>query len=420
MSLLSRSLVLAALVTTGVPAAASDVWFVGGPLSDFPTVDLAVDAAQPGDVILVRPGFYGSLLVDKGVSIAAFGEGTVFIGPVAATGISSSETLALSGLTCRSNNSTPALTVDRCAGEVRVQSCRILGNGSSAGRASRVVSSSNVTFSDSEAIGGGGPASYCASADGGDAVELVDADAYFYSSSLTGGDGVFVPSFPCPLSTEGGDGLQLEGTSTAYLSNLTVAGGNGDPSVDEGGGGNGVHVLGGIAIARGSVLLGGMGSRGYCSGPAFDGEPFVGPVEILEEPTRSFIPDKLVVSEGGRVRLQIESLPGDSARLIVGETDLPILEGTVQGYVLVDAALPTTTLGSVPASGTLTADWIAPTVPTGEGRRFALQAFVTSNKSIRRYLGTYIIQVLDDRFFLPPVTGKSRRAPASQAGAVPQ
>ena len=66
---LAVALALAPLALT-TPALAQATWTVDddGP-ADFSDVQLAVDGAAPGDVILVAQGTYGTLDVDKGVSI---------------------------------------------------------------------------------------------------------------------------------------------------------------------------------------------------------------------------------------------------------------------------------------------------------------------------------------------------------------
>src|SRR5262245_47179671 len=47
------------------------VWFVGGAGADFAEIQPAIDAAQDGDVILVRPGNYRAFTCSKGVMVAA-------------------------------------------------------------------------------------------------------------------------------------------------------------------------------------------------------------------------------------------------------------------------------------------------------------------------------------------------------------
>src|SRR5262245_7658642 len=63
-----RSIAVIVLLASTAPA---KTWYVGGSQPDFNDIQPAIDAAQNGDVILVRPGKYAPFTLDKGVMVRA-------------------------------------------------------------------------------------------------------------------------------------------------------------------------------------------------------------------------------------------------------------------------------------------------------------------------------------------------------------
>ena len=67
----------ARFVAVTVPAAAQNVIRVGGPGGQFSDIRAAIQAAAPGDVVLVEPGTYPSFGLDRGITIVALGPVTL-------------------------------------------------------------------------------------------------------------------------------------------------------------------------------------------------------------------------------------------------------------------------------------------------------------------------------------------------------
>ncbi|MEW6742879.1 MAG: hypothetical protein AB1486_08975 [Planctomycetota bacterium] len=114
--------VLLVLTTTAMPALAR-VWYVGGSNPDFDEIRPAIDAAQDGDVILVRPGVYAEFSLAKGVMIRA-SAGTFSVGSdfptVQIDSIAASSRGGISGMSIDTPYAFDCalLDVSNCSGEV--------------------------------------------------------------------------------------------------------------------------------------------------------------------------------------------------------------------------------------------------------------------------------------------------------------
>jgi hypothetical protein len=108
-----------------VAPAIAKTWFVGGPGADFDEIQPAIDAAQDGDVILVRPGQYHGFTLSKGVMVAA--SSTRFSVPPTATdrvvvsGVASGRRAGIAGMSMNGLADVLGyqfLEVSSCQGEV--------------------------------------------------------------------------------------------------------------------------------------------------------------------------------------------------------------------------------------------------------------------------------------------------------------
>src|SRR5688572_15701294 len=105
---LSRPLRLGFVLTSLVPLCAADTWTVGpaGSGAQFTEIQLAIDAAQDDDVILVQDGTYQGFVVDKPLRILGNGNASITsldpggdgVEAVIAQDIAAGEELVLSGM----------------------------------------------------------------------------------------------------------------------------------------------------------------------------------------------------------------------------------------------------------------------------------------------------------------------------------
>lgn len=106
-------------------AAAQTTWIVdAGGAGNFTNIQLAVNAADPGDRIEIRPGTYSSFAVSKGLDIEGV-PGTVSVPDFHATGVPAEEWLRLTGL------DSAQMKIRACAGNVLLRAVRVdVGNAS--------------------------------------------------------------------------------------------------------------------------------------------------------------------------------------------------------------------------------------------------------------------------------------------------
>src|SRR5262245_61420708 len=130
-----------ALAALSVSSAAQNVFVVApvlGPGVFSTSIQSAVNAASDGDIVLVRPGTYGTVsMAGKGISVVSDGTGVVLIfnanafeTPFNVVGLTSGQRVLLRGLTLRAGGDIPqpqpALRVVTADGSVVVvEECRI-------------------------------------------------------------------------------------------------------------------------------------------------------------------------------------------------------------------------------------------------------------------------------------------------------
>jgi hypothetical protein len=245
-----RHLALVLLIGGLPPLARADVLTIDddGP-ADFSALQPAIDAALPGDVLLVAPGDYAGFVVDgKGLSILASvpgapGQRPVFHSGIIVRHLPAGQTLLLEGLRADTPVFTAAdadaLRIEDCAGSVRVAHSALHG------------------FPVPGAVG---PAPAGLSAWSSPDVVVTD-------SVLTGAAGGILD----PVSPPGGTGL-LVVDSQVTVWNGTLLGGFGGGSdsafVVSGDGGPAVHVVSGRAVIEGGYVSGGFGPFGHINASA--------------------------------------------------------------------------------------------------------------------------------------------------------
>ena len=118
------------------PAAAAQAVHVVKPdgTGDFTTIQAAVDASAPGDIVLVIGGFHTNVVIDRGLTLVSTGGSGIskeFEGPGAdqpallVTGVPAGQLVVLSGITVfvGSAGAGSAFEVRDCAGALWIQDC---------------------------------------------------------------------------------------------------------------------------------------------------------------------------------------------------------------------------------------------------------------------------------------------------------
>lgn len=256
MKLVSTSVVcllLAAL--NAAPLSAQSSWTVDddGP-ADFASLQAAIDFASPGDRILIEPGIYGSVVVDK--ELALLGRQDAEHPRLAALDADGIAGLTLQHL--RFFHVIENLALANIPGRVRIDDVVNYGQATFSACGDLLVTASQLT---------GAQRPLC----GLPAVILNQAtDAQFVDSTLVGGDGEILDFL---TSGWGGPGLSIARDSRALVAGCSVRGGGGEPAslfgADEARGGDAI-------LAAGDVDVRGSSADVIEGGPDNDGGGFDG------------------------------------------------------------------------------------------------------------------------------------------------
>lgn len=254
--MLSNLLRLAAVVLGSVlsPLAASTLT-VGPPGSGagFSDIQPAIDAAQPGDTILVLPGSYTSFKLTKPLDLLGAGSGVVQVGspvqaPIMVSGIPAGSEAVLSGFRVSDH---PSIKLFASAGSVTLHDVVLLGgfdlsSGCEPGAGLFVSGCARVMVLSSTVRGMSGVA--------GDGLQAQFSEVWLIDSQVDGGDGA---PWGSGCTTQGGLGASLIG-SALYLAGSSVRGGftQSIPFTP-------LVVTNGIAASGGSMLkiVGGSGAK---------------------------------------------------------------------------------------------------------------------------------------------------------------
>lgn len=379
---IGRRLLVCALAA---PVAAASTYVVdddGGPGVDFNSIGAAVAAAVPGDVVLVRPGWYAPFTVTIGISVRADGSPVTLGGPgpgAQIAGVPAGQRVVLSGFTVYDS-----IVATNCSGRVLIEHVRGVGAVTTArvlvdhcvdariaasqdvhvvAIASR-VEITNSTLRGRRGVDGCFPGDGCdpsAGSPGGTALEAsAGADVHLGATTVrggAGGDGGYF-SF-CPGFNGGSGGHAI----LANSSNVLVTG-TGVEFVSGGAGGlNG----GGFCVPRGYAPA---GSAAIVSGGTVVYSNVLGGLGASTGTFEIVPADPCLAASGSGVAgtamtFTLHGEPGDTARLSLGRQmvveDVPF----VHEDRLV-TPLRTYLLGTVPPSGSLTFAFHVPTsLPAG-------------------------------------------------------
>jgi hypothetical protein len=368
------------------PAWAS-TWIVddnGGPGVDFTSISAAVTAAAPGDVILVRPGTYSGFTLTSGVRVLG-DAGVQVTGLIAIMHVGSGPRATIARMTTR------GILVSDCTASVTIEDIVARAGGSEVvalglHAAVAIVASTDVRLRAVDA------ASVASSGFAERALTIDASRVEITHSHLQGATGLDWPS-----TSDGGNGITVQGTSDVHVSLSTVLGGpggdvDGDFSLPPGNGGAGIVVTdssarllvtglpadhiagahGGLLLISGDCLHDGhpgsgillSGASARLSGATIEGASYSGcsipppAPAVVGAYTSPFPADPSLsvsgtIAQGQPIMLTLNGAPGSAARLRLGRQlvvqDLP---GVYEDRLTVP--LRTYDLGTLPPSGQAT------------------------------------------------------------------
>jgi hypothetical protein len=236
-----------------LPARAGVIVVASDGSGAFTDIQPALDAAQPGDVLLVGTGTYTAFHATRDVAIAAdvgagvHVAGCAIVGPLGNGAHVLLHRLRLFGAPGPSVGDGPGLHVPGARGSVRVQSCFLQGSAGWPG--ANVASPSLVGIVGSSVVGG------FAANSSGSGLRLSGGAVALYGSEFFGADGAAGPDGPLPPTCLGGDaghGLHAMSDAFVFAGGSLFDGGSGGP------GGDGCLAYG----SKGSSCHGGDGGNG--------------------------------------------------------------------------------------------------------------------------------------------------------------
>jgi hypothetical protein len=415
-------------------AGSSAIAFAGGVriveatgTQNFSDIASAVAAAPDGAVLLVGQGNYSGFSISaKSISIFAVPGATVNVTqPISIVGIAVDQTVVLSGMHVETQypqlTFDPELSIDGCAGTVRVQSCSIKAYDWDAGfcpgpllagrAGARVTNSTRVGFTNCTITGGQGEGLYpddvatCTpAAPGGPGVEIVSGSVAIYDSIATGGIGGGSKG----TIGHGGPGLELD-SGTMFASASTFHGGTGGASYLEipmacgGTGGDGCALSGSATFYEVGCSFQG-GSQGFFPCGGHTGQPISGgSLTSLPGPARVMTIAPLVKGDLGAWSVNASGAAGDRdyllASLSPGFQITPAFHGA--WLELRSALLPPFLLGT---GASIATSAPAPDLAPGSlfERRFTQLATRASGQV---YLGSAAVLLLIDRDSGPDCNG---------------
>ena len=364
-------------------AAPQDVLVVddsSGPGFDFTTIGDAVDAAQDGDVVLVRAGSYTGTATISGKSLVVTADTDAvvdFTGALAVVGLAEQQTVLLSGIRAQPDASgLPALTVRDNDGSVFVD--RWILEADPSMPAAKVVdlqNSSVVVFNRLSVKGGAYPGP------SGTGVEAWASHMYMYDSQIMGGQ--HYPSDDPGMP--GGIGLDFSAASLFDMGSVVQGGQGTDAGTAlectgvSGDGGPGL-VLSGSGKLYSTELVGGLAGELAGAGTCTEGEP--GEPIVVAGGSSSWwswpIPQFTVSSParvGESASVTLSGQPNDLAWIGFSTAVQAQSVTGVVGRLIVGAPL-LLQVGSLGPTGQLSFDVPAFVPPGAEGQTYYAQAIL--------------------------------------------
>jgi hypothetical protein len=356
----------------------------------------AIDGAQAGDTLLVKPGSYpsGASIVGKGVQLVADTQlGVSIEGGVRVSNTPPGEHVVLSGLAVQGEpwsgfGTGVGLRVANTSGSLRVDDSSFIGSevghGASLDSAADVVATL-CAFKGSNS-GAWGPIS--ASNDAGSGLVSGGGKLALFSSNLRGAPGVDADVWAD--GQRGGRGATINSWEFYAARSSFTGGPGGRPFGSCTFGGNGGRGLsyGGATVANvlGSMFDGGAGALGnncFCA-TCFNGhvgQPLVGPVAVIASHTTRLDAPR-VAREGQTVSITIVAQPNVRAFLLVSHRPAHEFNPGYKGPLLVGAPYVLRKALGPLASGSIQIQVTLPDLPAGtESETWFVQAFTRSQTS---------------------------------------
>ena len=392
--------ITAALLLSVATPSMAKVWVVGpaAPGIDFSQIQPAVDAAQSGDIILVRSGGYDRFTIDgKALTVQADVDGPVLVGSPPQMGNDMTPfgpqsivrdivagDVVLRGMWIR------GLEIDGCSAPVLVEACTV----DSTLPATRVVDSDGVAFLRCTLEGPDGfvDPPFIFFADEGPGLELERSTAVLNDCTVVGGDGrdlTFTVLGTLP-ATSGRSAVCAVDSTLVAVGGTFTGGDGGDGGTDGllcsngGDGGHGLHLKQGANVAqlRSVGLVPGAGGAftGPCpfggGGPGATGNASqvdAGTLVTTSGTVLGFLASS-PVREQGVVALQYTGSPGDTAVIALSPNPTVAPMFPLGGALLVAPPLVLSVIGPVPASGGGSLQITVPELGAGvDGLRVVLQ-----------------------------------------------
>lgn len=358
---------LAAFVLLAAPAPAGVLLVdpVGGP-GLHTSIQSAVDAAQDGDVVLVKSGTYPGFLVnaksvqvvgDAGASVTLTSGvrvrslpagGLVLLANLAGTALPDTGNF-VHGLGCYDNQGT--LRVEGCSftGATSVSPLLARHDG---GDGARVELSPRVSFRDCTLTGGGGYAGWDPDMGTSGAGLYVDGSSVaVHQSQLHGGDGQD-NVYGQPDAAHGGDGGRAL-NSTLFLAASTLQGGSGGDGTSVyfvlyalgGNGGDGLELSGSTTRLLGSGTTQGAGGTGWPPGGGAGGSPGLARrgaaaqfIDLVGSARQAVIPTP--VRESTNPQLEFFGQPGEHVFLLLSRDPAFQFRPVWNGMLFVQPSVP--------------------------------------------------------------------------------
>lgn len=422
---------LVGLTTQGALAATqSRVWTVGAS-GQFQDIQLAIDQAAAGDILLVDPGSYGGFTLDgKSLTIVArvdvsAGQTVEVYGDVLIANLAAGDIAVVQGEAFSINGTVShALEVRDSLGSVRLQGLELRGAcgvGGGAGKSGLFLDHAADVSLVGGKVTGGAVCDY--PGNGGHGIEIIASQLALYDTTVLGANGV---DDLATLGASGSDGGSACVVWDGFLfgSRASFQGGDGGSGTDGfgdcatggiepgsgGDGGHGVWLADPLANVRllESLHDGGVGgpmgagpSCGAAAGQSGLPELVTPGATWVEDPGIARITHAPYLShELGAILFKFEGVVGDKVYLYLSNEAQFLDAPTFSGVTLTKPPYFFRLLmGTVPDTGVLDAGiGISDLGPGIEGVVWQAQTFVRTGAGKRFYGGPSALVVLDSQF----------------------